>query len=158
MQRRRKLTRVVSIFRSYYRVQALDQLVKNIVVYLPKAKVKNFLPKLKMYFPTLLKIRLKEHHKQLNPLSIIDLNLLKHMLAIYLRRVSNRTIKISDRSSFKFEKIDLNAVLQKQSILLRDLIAEQKQELQKQAKEILDQERRVLESRIKDNYRSHQRK
>jgi hypothetical protein len=83
-------------------------------------------------------------------ISIIDLTLLKDTLAIQLRKCSKRMIRISDKTRFRYEKINIGGIMEKQNQLLRDLLSEQQTLLRKQSQEIIEHER----NRIREKYSS----
>ncbi|TVL99012.1 MAG: hypothetical protein CV087_19715 [Candidatus Brocadia sp. WS118] len=156
MQRKTKPEKAFSTFRSYFQEQKLDNLVKNLLVFLPNSvlRTRNIHSGMNKMFAPLLTYLFSERRQMRRHTSIIDLRALNDTLALHLKNTSTRMVRMSDKPSFKFEKLNLAELLNKQEELLKELIAEQRKALQQQAKQILEEEQERIKCKFKrDNRR-----
>ncbi len=152
MLRRRQPKKVETVFRGYFQRQALNNLVKNLYIIVPEiaSLTKTVRVRLNNLFVPMLTMLFKEHQQMRKKVSIVDLSVLNNTLAIHLKNTSTHMIRISKNNIFKYEKMNLRAILNKQSELLRELIAEQHLILRQESQEILKQE----QERLKNKYRA----
>jgi hypothetical protein len=159
MIRKSRPRRVVTVFRSYFKPQRLNGMVKNLFVHLPTIGIglKNAKLGLTKLYEPLMAILFKENRHYQKRIDAFDLSMLNDTLALGLRNAA-RAVRIPDSTSLKYEELNLGEILKKQGELLRDSIAEQQKALRQQSEQIIEEEKDRIKNRHQRKSRMRARK
>ena len=148
MLRQTQNRRISTTFRGYFSHQAMNRLVKKLLVVIPNlpALANRANKSLEKIIAPLLNKVLNNNNTLRGKISMINLSDLNDTLALHLRKSSNRILRLNPEK-ITFEKIDLQDVLQKQSQMLRELIQTQKESLKEQSKTMLKEQLEVRQKR-----------
>lgn len=135
-----------TVFRSYFRENSMNMMIKNLYVDMPEAsslftRMRRRLSNLSL--PILSGLFKKDEYLR-KKIEIIDLTVLNDTLAVHLKRHSFEKIKLPRDAGMKYEKLALGDILNRQSQLLRQLLHDQHAALSEQSKEILEKEKERL--------------
>lgn len=159
MIRKSRPKRIVTVFKSYFKPQRLNRMVKNLFVYLPTIGLWLKITQIglnKLYEPLMAMFYKKNryHQKRLNT---FDLSKLNGTLALSLRNAA-RTSRMVDTTSIKYETLNLIEILKKQNEMLRYLVSEQQKELHQQSKLIIEKEKERIRNNHQQGNRTRTRK